>query len=316
MHISTWQLKSMFLPKWTRSKTFCCSGRTATLWLWVGIQNTIEEINQDFIHANDVQVVRRLTGGGAVYHDLGNLNYSFIVNSQDTGFSFRVLSQPVIDTLQKLGVEAEFSGRNDLTIDGKKISGNAQFRRAGRLLHHGTLLFNSNLDTIHQALAVKGDKIESKGIKSVRSRVTNIHDYLPGVTIDQFISLLKETLAANALVPYQFSQADRDEILRLRETKYATWDWNYGQSPEYDIKKERRFSEGGLSLFLCVNHGVIRSVRILGDFFGNGDIHELEDCLKDVPIREDSLLAALQNLDLDNYIHGLGKEEFAAFLAS
>ena len=151
-------------------------------------QNTIEEINQDFVKEQGIKVVRRLTGGGAVYHDLGNLNFTFIVNN-DSGkpFDFQSFTRPVVKALQSLGVNAEFNGRNDITIDGKKFSGNSQYAKRGRVLHHGTVLFNSKLDTVQNALKVKKDKIESKGVKSVKSRVTNIADYLePGFTLEDF----------------------------------------------------------------------------------------------------------------------------------
>ncbi|HQL40659.1 MAG TPA: lipoate--protein ligase family protein, partial [Anaerolineaceae bacterium] len=138
-------------------------------------QNTIEEVNSQFIQEHGVQVVRRLSGGGAVYHDMGNLNFTFIGDAEGNKFNFQKLSQPIVQTLQQMGVaDVHFSGRNDILIGEKKISGNAQFVRGNRLLHHGTLLFHSDLDMVSRVLTVKGDKIESKGVKSVRSRVTNI----------------------------------------------------------------------------------------------------------------------------------------------
>jgi len=185
-------------------------------------QNTIEEINTTYVKEHGVQVVRRLSGGGAVYHDLGNLNYSFIVNAPMGVYNFRELCQPVADTLIRLGVNVEFAGRNDLVIDGKKISGSAQFIRRGRILHHGTLLFHSDLDQVSRVLAVKDDKIASKGVKSVRSRVTNICEHLPGMTVGAFQSHLEETLLDRNLTVYELSEPDVAAISSSRDSKYAT----------------------------------------------------------------------------------------------
>ncbi len=270
-------------------------------------QNTIEEINTAYVKEHGVQVVRRLSGGGAVYHDLGNLNYSFIVNAPMGVYNFRELCQPVADTLIRLGVNVEFSGRNDLVIDGKKISGNAQFIRGGRILHHGTLLFHSDLDRISKVLAVKDDKITSKGIKSVRSRVTNICEYLPGITVDAFQSHLEETLLSRNLTVYEFSKSDLAGISALRNSKYATWEWNYGYSPEYDIKKDRRLANGDLSLYIKVQKGVIQTIRIRGNFFGN--VEEIEHCLQNVNFCEEDVRETLKTIYVDHFIYGITLDE-------
>jgi lipoate-protein ligase A len=279
-------------------------------------QNTIEEINTAYVKEHGVQVVRRLSGGGAVYHDLGNLNYSFIVNAPEGRYNFREMSQPVADTLIRLGVNVEFSGRNDLVIDGKKISGNAQFISGGRILHHGTLLFHTDLDQISRVLAVKDDKIISKGVKSVRGRVANICEYLPGITVDIFQSHLEETLLGRNLTVYELSEADVAAISTLRNSKYATWEWNYGYSPEYDIKKDRRWLSGGLSIYIKVQKGAIQTISIRGDFFGDGDIEEIEQSLQNVNLCEEDVREALKAFNLDHYIYGITLDELVEMIVS
>jgi lipoate-protein ligase A len=165
---------------------------------------------------------------------------------------------------------------------------------------------------------VKGDKIESKGIKSVRSRVTNIQDHLPGLTIDAFKDVLVEEInrSNRQITEYVFTDADRAAISKLREEKYGTWAWNYGKSPDYNIKKERRFSGGGLSLYMTVQKGLIQSARIFGDFFGEGELSEIEQPLVGAEMREDAIRAALEGVDIPIYIHGLSMEEFIKMVVS
>lgn len=196
-------------------------------------QNTIEEINSRYINENKINVVRRLSGGGAVYHDLGNLNFTFIVkNERDVVSNFKIFTEPVINALRKFGVNAEFSGRNDITIDGKKFSGNAQYYFGNRLLHHGTILFNSDLSVVQEALNVKQEKIESKGVKSVRSRVTNVYPYLPNKTdIHEFMETLLKFLMDDENYKekeYILSEKELDKVRELMENRYSKWEWNYG----------------------------------------------------------------------------------------
>lgn len=271
-------------------------------------QNTIEEINQEYIRENDIKVVRRLSGGGAVYHDLGNLNFTFIVNDRGREqFDFQTFTRPLVEALKTLGVNAEFNSRNDIAIDGKKFSGNSQYAKRGRILHHGTILFNSNLATIQKALKVKKDKIESKGIKSVKSRVTNIADYLEeAYTLEDFkTALLKAMFANDNLETITLLAAEIQAIEQLKAEKYATWDWNYGKSPQYNLRKERKCDFGLITVLLQVEKGEIKDLHFYGDYFGNGDIHQLEALFIGVKPSEEALSEVLKNIDLADYINGL-----------
>lgn len=271
-------------------------------------QNTIEEINQEYIKENDIKVVRRLSGGGAVYHDLGNLNFTFIVNEAgQEQFDFQTFTLPLVEALKTLGVNAEFNSRNDLAIDGKKFSGNSQYAKRGRILHHGTILFNSNLATIQSALKVKQDKIESKGIKSVKSRVTNIVDYLDeDYTLEDFkAALLKAMFENENLEMITLLEEEIQAIEQLKTEKYATWDWNYGKSPRYNLRKERKCDFGQITVLLQVEKGEIKELHFYGDYFGNGDIQELETLLIGVKPTEEALSEILKEVVLSDYINGL-----------
>ena len=227
-------------------------------------QNTVEEINVDYVEQHGIHVVRRSTGGGAVYHDLGNLNYTFITKADGTGIDFRKFTQPVIRVLNSLGVPAEFNSRNDIAIRGKKFSGNAQRVYKNRVLHHGTIMFNSKLEDVHNVLKVKAEKFKSKSVKSVRSRVTNISDYLPEpITIDEFKKLLLERLFLEQDSPkreYVLTEEDQAEIRKMMEEKYANWEWNYGYSPKFNYEKTDRFDGGNASSALECREGDHRRV--------------------------------------------------------
>jgi lipoate---protein ligase len=207
-------------------------------------QNTLAEINYDFISKNNIKVVRRISGGGTVFHDLGNINFTFIRNG-DPGklIDFRKFTQPVIDVLATLGIEARFEGRNDLTIGGKKFSGNAEHVFKNRVLHHGTMLYEAKMTDLTNALNVDPDKFKDKAIKSVRSRVTNISEHLTTpLDIQDFITLVMNHIVSTHQDAklYQFSEQDRNGINELVKRKYSTWEWNFGYSPKYNLTKSVR----------------------------------------------------------------------------
>lgn len=281
-------------------------------------QNTIEELNVKYIKDNNINVVRRLSGGGAVYHDLGNLNFTFIVKStSDVVSNFRKFTEPIINALKSFCVNAEFTGRNDIVIDGKKFSGNAQYYYGDRLLHHGTILFNSDLSVVQDALNVKADKIESKGVKSVRSRVTNIYPYLKeAISLEDFKDALLKFLMNDENYKekeYILTQKDLDAVGALMNNRYSLWEWNYGESPEFNVEKNKRFAGGKLDLRFNVKGekgSTISHIKILGDFFGKKEIGELEKKLAGTLYREDEVRNLLRTIDFENYFANITINDF------
>ena len=287
-------------------------------------QNTIEEINTEYVEKQGIHVVRRLSGGGAVYHDAGNLNFSFIM--PDDGESFRnfgKVTQPIIDALHDMGVEgAELKGRNDLVIDDKKFSGNAMYSTNGRMFAHGTLMFDSDVNEVVNALKVRKDKIESKGIKSIRSRVTNIKPYLTdshqNMSTEDFRQeiLLKifETDNLEDVNVYQLTDKDWERINAISDKLYRNWDWNYGRSPEFDLVRRQRFAIGSIEAKMNVSEGEIKEIKLFGDFFGLGEISDVEAILTGVKYDKESIKAAVENIDVKKYFGNIEKEDLVGLL--
>ena len=282
-------------------------------------QNTIEEINNDYVRENEIQIVRRITGGGAVYHDLGNLNYSIFTNSAgQEKIDFGQINIPILKSLEKFGIKAELTGRNDLTLDGKKISGIAQSVWKKRILNHGTILFDTDLSVLSKALNVKADKIESKGVKSVKSRVTNIKPYLDNdVDILEFKGMLLKFIFQyhNAdMEEYTLTQEQLEGINELYETKYKTWEWNYGESPDFGYKNYKRLPSGSIEVRLEIKNGIIEESKIFGDFFGTKDVSELESSLNGSKYDKDVIKERLESLNIKEYFGNIENEDFISLL--
>lgn len=275
-------------------------------------QNTLEEINTEYVKANNIDVVRRISGGGAVYHDLNNLNYTIISKEkEEKAFDFKSFSIPVIKTLESLGVKAEFTGRNDLEIDGKKICGNAQAYINGRIMHHGCLLFDVDLTVLADALKVSNDKIESKGVKSVRARVTNILNELPKkITVLEFKDLILQYMKKEypEMKEYIFSEKELEEIKKIRDEKFANWDWVYGKSPDYNITRSKKYPSGKIEIFADIKESVIKDIKIYGDFFGILDVKAVEDVLRNTKYNYDAVLDKLKTINIAKYFAGMTEE--------
>lgn len=281
-------------------------------------QNTIEEINREYVEKNNIHVIRRISGGGTVYHDKGNLNFSFITKfAHDSIHNFKKFTHPVIETLSSMGVNAELNGRNDITVNERKISGNAQFSNTKSMFSHGTLLFNSRLEDVVEALNVKIDKIESKGIKSIRSRVANITEFLKeDITIEGFKARLTNSIFKEykELPIYRLSEEEWKKVYELSNSKYRTWDWNYGRSPEFNIQKVKRFDFGQVDARIHVKDGVIENIKIYGDFLGHGELSELEGKLRERKYEKEHINEALKSTDLTHYLGNIVTTDFTEFL--
>lgn len=282
-------------------------------------QNTIEEINKDYVDAHGIHVVRRFSGGGAVYHDFGNLNFSFIMPDDGNSFrDFEKLTKPIVQALHEMGVEgAQLKGRNDLAIDDMKFSGNAMYATNGRMFAHGTIMFDSDINEVVNALKVRKDKIESKGIKSIRSRVTNIKPFLPKDKQDMTTEAFREEIllkifgvdSVDQVKTYTLTEEDWVKINEISDKYYRNWDWNYGKSPAFDIERRKRFPIGSIEVRFNVQEGKITEAKIYGDFFGLGDIADVEQAFIGTRYDKSALKDVIDQIDVKKYFGNITPED-------
>lgn len=274
-------------------------------------QNAYEEINQNYVKEHNIIITRRTSGGGAVFDDLGNVSFSFITRDDgDAVGNFARFTEPVLAALHHLGaVNAQLSGRNDLQIDGKKFSGNAMHAQHGRLFAHGTLMYDVDLSQIERALNVPKDKIASKGIKSVHSRVTNLKPYFKTefqqLTTEQFRDKLAQQILGltdlNQATRYQIDENTNQGVQDLLNQYYQNWDWVYGRSPAFSLQHRHHFDAGTVDYRLNVEAGKIKQVKIYGDFFGQGAIQDVEKQLVGVRFERQAVETVFASLDIPFY---------------
>lgn len=284
-------------------------------------QNTLSEINMDYVKEKDITVVRRRSGGGAVFFDPGNLAFTFISNTDESKFAdFESFARPIIGALKNLGIEnVEFSGRNDITIDEKKISGNAQHRHKGRILHHGTLLYSADLTELAGGLNSRPVKFKDKAVKSVGSRVTNIIEHMDNkLSVEDFKNSVADYVANNIdeSTVYEFTEHDLNEIQKIVDSRYSTWEWNFGSSPKYDFHSEDKFKCGVLEVYANVEKGLIKDIKFYGDFFGKKDTKEFEKFFINKRHDKDEFKNILTDIDINNYINNVKVEDILSLLFS
>ena len=286
-------------------------------------QNTIEEVNQAYVEEKGIRVVRRMSGGGAVYHDRGNFSFCFIKDDDGSFRDFASFTQPVIEALHKMGAKgAELKGRNDLLIDDKKFSGNAMYAKNGRMTAHGTILFDADLDEVTKALKPRKEKFESKGIKSVRSRVTNIKPYVSPeyqkLTTEEFRDLLLLEIfgveSRDQVKEFKLTEADWAKVREIQAERFGNWEWNYGQSPAFAIQMSQKFPFGFVDFRFNVEQGVIKEVKVYGDFFGLGDISDVENALIGVRFEREAVKQVFENLDFNKYFGRVTAEEILTLI--
>lgn len=304
----------------TTEKTF--DDRTVLLFwrtsptLMVGkYQNTLQEINAPYAEEKGIHVVRRMSGGGTIYTDLGGFQYSFITKGDAGQIQFGQYVEPVIRALRKIGVPAIFNGRNDITVGGKKISGNAQYMHNGFVVHHGSLLYGTDLEELTRSTTAADYKMISRGIQSVRDRVTNISDHvkIPFSSID-FKNLMVESLLGESGRRYSLTAADTKRVQELAKSRFESWDAIYGKNPKFSLVRKGNFEGGHIEVSMEIKHGKITDAAVTGDFFGTIEPGKLAEELVGCPYEKEHIRARLEGLHLEQHLYKIKADEIVEMI--
>jgi len=274
-------------------------------------QNINMEVNLEFTEKNGLDVVRRLSGGGAIYCDTDNMQYTFITKHTSISNSFAKFAEPVVKALKSLGLEAEFTGRNDILINGLKVSGNAQFHRNGKVVHHGTLLFKANSYNLSNSLKVRDIKFKGKAVQSVVSRIGFISDFV-NMKVQEFKSYIEDFIKKEYGISKTTLLSDEDlkEISKIRDEIFATCEWNYGNGSLKSNRKTEKYPCGLLEIALDVEENRIKEVTIEGDFFSELGVAPLCKALEGTECSLEAITKVINELDLEKYIRGMEKDSF------
>ncbi|MEN8229930.1 MAG: lipoate--protein ligase [Bacteroidota bacterium] len=276
-------------------------------------QNTLAEINLSFVREKEIIVARRISGGGTVFHDLGNLNFAIISSGREGELvNYRKFTLPIVKAMGEMGLDVKLGERNELLLGDLKISGTASHVFKQRVLHHGTLLYSSVMGDLSAALKVQSAQFTDRAVKSIRSKVTNIQDHLVDkMDIADFQNRIYGHIlnTMDVATRYKYTDHDLKEIGKLRDSKFSTWEWNFGYSPKYQFNKNLKFKSGNINLHMNVEKGIIREVNIEGDFMTEKNIHTLEDLLVGTIHDPETLRMRLSGIQVADYISGLENEE-------
>ncbi|MBQ6284110.1 MAG: lipoate--protein ligase [Bacteroidales bacterium] len=286
-------------------------------------QNAYSEVNLKYLEENGINLVRRVTGGGAVYHDLQNLNYTIVSPichpERSEGSMERSEGStpaPIVAALRQLGVPAELTGRNDIFVEGRKVSGYARRVSKRQEIIHGTLMYDVDIDTLTHVLDTPGSKLNAKGIGSVKSRVANLKDYLPGFkSLDEVQAALQDILASGD-PQMELTESQLNEVRIMAETKFSTWDFIYGRSRETGIARTASLPCGTVSVEVCLDHGLITSISFYGDFLFGEPVQELSSILTGLRYDRPSIYESLMKADVSRFFPGSSVDEVLNLIVS
>lgn len=285
----------------------------ATPTLIVGkYQNVLEEVNKPYADAHGIRIVRRMSGGGTIYTDLGGWQFTFIQHKDTREIEFHEYLQPILDALREMGINAAFNGRNDLTIDGRKFSGNSQYRLGDCVIHHGTLMFENDVEQMVASTTVDSYKITSKSIKSVRDRVTNISEHLPApMSVEAFKDSMVRHIMHGSTNVYTVTPEDDARIREIARERFESWESVFGANPRFNIDRTGRYAGGRIQFKIEVNKGIIRSAAVYGDFFSTLDAEVIAGALLGCRYERNSVLDALRSNGIDGAVYRITAEEMA-----